>query len=184
MTKENNESNCRTPARKEGKFLLRQVPPFNFGEGLPYAPIDWPNPGDNWSWGVGRRIGRGGYYFDRFLYLPRSLRKHLGRRQGFRSKISVERYIKSKFPAADIDAFFASFTWKVPSTQNLWTKGQINIRHYTLSSPITPFFHLERKPSFDSKICNLMELADPSNAKSGLGELSCWSHAVKNIMYV
>jgi hypothetical protein len=179
MKKGNNESNCYIPARKEGKFLLRPVPPYNFGEGLPYAPIDWPNPGDNWSWSVSRRIRSGGYYHDRYLYLPRRLQKHPRKRQRFLSKISIERYIKSKFPAADIDAFFASFTWKVPATKNFWTKGQINIRHYTLSSLITPFFHLERKLGFGSKICNLMEFADPSSAKSGLGELSCWSHAVK-----
>ncbi|XP_059433792.1 uncharacterized protein LOC132166944 isoform X2 [Corylus avellana] len=130
MTKENNESSCCTPARKKGKFLLRPVPPFNVGEGLPYAPIDWPNPGDNWSWGVSRRIGNGGYYLDRYLYPPRRLQKHPGRRQRFLSKISVERYIKSEFPAADIDAFFASFIWNVPSTNNFWTKVK--------SSPLPP----------------------------------------------
>jgi hypothetical protein len=75
--------------------------------------------------------------------------------------------------AADIDAFFASFTWKVPARKNLWTKDHINIRHYTLSSPITPFFHLERKLGFGSKICNLIEFDDPISAKSGLCELSC-----------
>jgi hypothetical protein len=107
------------------------------------------------------------------------LQKPLDRRRRFLSKISIESYIKSEFSAANIDAFFVSFTWKVLTRKNLCTKDHINIRHYTLSSPITPFFHLERKPGFGSKICNLIEFADPISAKSGLGELSYWSHAVK-----
>ncbi|XP_017407926.1 uncharacterized protein LOC108320869 isoform X4 [Vigna angularis] len=33
----------------------------------------------------------------------------------FASKLSVERYIKRYFPEADLNAFFASFSWKIPA---------------------------------------------------------------------
>ncbi|KAJ0092026.1 hypothetical protein Patl1_25354 [Pistacia atlantica] len=96
---------------------LEPVPPFQSGEGLPYAPTNWPNPGDTWGWKVGRRFSTFGYYTDRFLYLPRSLHKPSIPKQ-FASKLAVERYIRSEFPDADIDAFWASFSWKVPALKN------------------------------------------------------------------
>uniref|UniRef100_A0A2C9W8H1 DUF7081 domain-containing protein n=1 Tax=Manihot esculenta TaxID=3983 RepID=A0A2C9W8H1_MANES len=89
--------------------LLWPVLPGDSGEGLPYAPIDWPYPGDVWTWRVGRRFNSSGYFQDRFLYLPKSLGK-----QTFASKAAVANYIQSQFPGSDIDAFFASFAWKIP----------------------------------------------------------------------
>ncbi|XP_009589248.1 uncharacterized protein [Nicotiana tomentosiformis] len=82
------------------------------GEGLPYAPADWPNPGDKWAWKVGKRIAAAGYFLDRYLYLPQRLR---GKRNAFASRLSVEQYIRSEFPSVDIKEFFASFSWKIPS---------------------------------------------------------------------
>lgn len=84
------------------------------GEGCPYAPQDWPNPGDMWRWKVGKRIAVSGNFLDRYLYLPSRLRK-AGHRKGFASRLSLEHYIREKFPGADVDAFFASFSWKIPS---------------------------------------------------------------------
>jgi hypothetical protein len=93
------------------------VPHGSSGEGLPYAPENWPNPGDKWSWRVGKKVKNNGYYSDRFLYLPKSLIGFNTPKQPFGSKPSVERYIAENFPGADINAFFASFTWEIQSTE-------------------------------------------------------------------
>ncbi|KAL1536133.1 hypothetical protein AAHA92_28828 [Salvia divinorum] len=84
------------------------------GEGLPYAPQDWPDTGDNWRWKVGKRISVSGYFRDRYIYVPSRFRK-IGDSKGFKSRLSLEHYIREKFPCADIDAFFASFNWGIPS---------------------------------------------------------------------
>ncbi|XP_047957206.1 uncharacterized protein LOC125202788 [Salvia hispanica] len=84
------------------------------GEGLPYAPQDWPNPGDNWRWKVGKRISVSGYFRDRYIYVPSRFRK-MGDSKGFKSRLSLEHYIREKFPCADVDTFFASFSWVIPS---------------------------------------------------------------------
>lgn len=98
--------------------------PEESGEGLPYAPENWPEPGDVWGWKTGRRATPTGIYHDRYLYVPVRLsgsekggsgRKH---RPRFASKLAAERYIKANFPNADIYAFFASFSWKIPASVN------------------------------------------------------------------
>ncbi|XVF63094.1 hypothetical protein PTKIN_Ptkin09bG0061300 [Pterospermum kingtungense] len=105
-------SNDCPPVIKENHFPA-PVPPCSSGEGLPYAPIDWPNPGDIWSWRVGKRANKTGFYHDRFLNVPKSLRKRNYPKM-FASKPAVERFIQSHFPDADVNAFFASFTWNIP----------------------------------------------------------------------
>ncbi|KAJ4722480.1 protein OBERON 1-like [Melia azedarach] len=109
-----NKSSETTPIINGKSLKLRPVSPEESGEGLPYAPINWPNPGDNWSWKVGRRIAITGHYLDRYLYPPR----HLPRLDSL----------------VDIDAFFASFSWKIPSVKQLLKKG--NVEGCTLFSPI------------------------------------------------
>ncbi|KAH7573800.1 hypothetical protein ACOSP7_007659 [Xanthoceras sorbifolium] len=113
-----NESSEGTPRINGNGIHLTPVLPETFGEGLPYAPINWPNPGDNWSWRVGKRVATSGHFLDRYLYAPKHLR-HLdsstSKKGGFASKLSVERYIRTSFPDADVKAFFASFSWKIPS---------------------------------------------------------------------
>jgi hypothetical protein len=32
---------------------------------LPYAPENWPCPGDEWYWKVGNRLAPGGHWVDR-----------------------------------------------------------------------------------------------------------------------
>ncbi|KDP40186.1 hypothetical protein JCGZ_02184 [Jatropha curcas] len=105
----NNEINGSINQAEENN-LLWPVLPGESGEGLPYAPIDWPYPGDIWTWRVGRRFNSSGYFQDRFLYLPKRLGK-----QSFASKNAVANYISKEFPDADIDSFFASFAWKIPA---------------------------------------------------------------------
>lgn len=113
----------------KGALVLRPVDPEESGVGLPYAPENWPNPGDIWGWRTGRRIAITGHFRDRYLYLPANLSRtdNAGsgskRRRTFASKPSIERYIQEYFPDADINAFFASFSWKVPAIQSATRKG-------------------------------------------------------------
>ncbi|KAF4363512.1 hypothetical protein CsatB_026209 [Cannabis sativa] len=120
--KENEES---MPGTEEDSQVLKPVCQDSAGEGLPYGPANWPKPGDNWGWRVGKRIARSGFFLDRYLYLPKRLCKSeaSGRKFGFASKLSVERYIREKFPGVDLDAFFASFSWKIPSQSSSLTNG-------------------------------------------------------------
>lgn len=117
------ESNSCGDVIKESTFNLQPVAPFTSGEGLPYAPAGWPNPGDIWGWKVGRRTNRAGYYHDRYLILPRSLPHPSCQRARFQSKPDVKRYLKSNFPNMEHEAFFALFSWQVPSTELSPTKG-------------------------------------------------------------
>ncbi|CAL0311352.1 unnamed protein product [Lupinus luteus] len=87
------------------------------GEGLPYAPENWPEEGDIWGWRTGRRVAGNGYFQDRYLYLPNRLCPTLGSRKkrlSFASKLSVQRYLTNNFPNAHIPSFFSSFQWKIP----------------------------------------------------------------------
>ncbi|KAL1060190.1 hypothetical protein V6Z11_1Z118400 [Gossypium hirsutum] len=110
-----NGDNGFPPVIKENDFPTPPVPPCTSGEGLPYAPRDWPNPGDVWSWRVGRRVNNAGFYSDRFINVPKSLRFPNSPKM-FASKPTLERFILSHFPTADVNAFFASFVWKIPAT--------------------------------------------------------------------
>jgi hypothetical protein len=106
------------------------------GEGLPYAPINFPNQGDVWGWKTGKRLQSNGCFQDRYLYSPVAFKPGSNRknRHTFASKLSVERYIKSTFPDADVDKFFASFTWRIPAAEAS-TNG-----FFSLSSK-SHFFH-------------------------------------------
>lgn len=88
------------------------------GVGLPYAPEDWPNPGDVWTWKLGKRISTDGFYRDKCLFLPPRLHQK-GKRKHFDSKKSIITFLQSEFPETDVDAFFQSFTWKVPVSFNI-----------------------------------------------------------------
>ncbi|PNX61084.1 hypothetical protein L195_g052272 [Trifolium pratense] len=97
---------------------LTPVPPEESGVGLPYAPENFPNPGDIWRWKAGKRISNNGNFRDRYLYLPPRLSAPANRtsfRGGFASKLAVERYVRERFPKANISDFFASFSWRIPS---------------------------------------------------------------------
>ncbi|KAG2306613.1 hypothetical protein Bca52824_026361 [Brassica carinata] len=93
---------------------LPAIPQFSNGQGLPYAPVDWPSPGDVWTWRVGRRVTATGFYQDRFLILPQRLQQK-NVPKSFASKPTLARYIQTSFPGMDADAFFASFSWKIPA---------------------------------------------------------------------
>ncbi|KAK6254935.1 hypothetical protein SCA6_016240 [Theobroma cacao] len=120
-TKETNRS---TPRKRENGLHLKPVSPEASGVGLPYAPVDWPKKGDVWSWKVGRRVAITGHFLDRYLYPPKRLHKldnSTRRKRGLASKLSVERFLQTALPGADISAFFASFSWKVPAKKHSLT---------------------------------------------------------------
>ncbi|XP_059294095.1 uncharacterized protein LOC132047176 isoform X2 [Lycium ferocissimum] len=108
---------CMTPKETDG-FQLRPVALLESGEGLPYAPVDWPNPGDIWTWKVGRRVKASGNFQDRYLIAPTRLQENPRKKMWFLSKLSLQTYIKTNFPEADINAFFSSFVWEVPADFN------------------------------------------------------------------
>ncbi|KAL6581740.1 hypothetical protein OROMI_005754 [Orobanche minor] len=108
-------TNGSTHEMKKDDSPLTPVPLKATGEGLPYAPVDWPNPGDVWTWKVGNKINPSGYYTHRFLIVPKRLQKTPSRKIWLGSKTSVIHYLQSEFPEADVGEFFASFTWEVPA---------------------------------------------------------------------
>nr|XP_029117284.1 uncharacterized protein LOC105033938 isoform X3 [Elaeis guineensis] len=108
-------SNFQTPSLKKKRLVARPVAAGSSGKGLPYAPEDWPSPGDIWRWKVGVRKTSSGYWVDRYLYPPAHFPRAPGKKLGLPSRLSVEEYIRKEFPDMSIDAFFASFIWRVPS---------------------------------------------------------------------
>ncbi|WMV34213.1 hypothetical protein MTR67_027598 [Solanum verrucosum] len=61
---------------------------------------------------------------DRYLYLPERFQAPKdGKKNAFRSKASVKKYVQSEYPGMDIDQFFASFSWMIPSKQSPNSKG-------------------------------------------------------------
>ncbi|XP_030974275.1 protein OBERON 2-like [Quercus lobata] len=130
------ENNGSTTGTNENGSLLMPVSPDDSGEGLPYAPVNWPNRGDTWTWRVGKRIASTGHYLDRYLYLPKRLCRRIEsssnssrRKHGFASKLSLERYIRAAFPGADVEAFFNSFSWKIPAKKSALTNGHVERRN-------------------------------------------------------
>ncbi|KAF8106436.1 hypothetical protein N665_0139s0031 [Sinapis alba] len=102
---------------------LRPVRPMESGVGLPYAPENWPKPGDTWRWKAGPRITAKGTFLDRYLYPPKHLpglsTETMRKGTAFRSRLSLERYIRLAFPNADVRKFFASFSWAIPSSTDV-----------------------------------------------------------------
>lgn len=119
----NANNGCIREIRENG-LLLWPVLPQESGEGLPYAPVDWPSPGDIWGWRVGKRIAASGFYLDRYLYLPLRFQKSRRKRDGFASRLSVEHFVQARFPGVDVNAFFSSFSWKIPSKQAYLSKDE------------------------------------------------------------
>ncbi|XP_060215432.1 uncharacterized protein LOC132642185 isoform X1 [Lycium barbarum] len=114
---------------------LYPVSDHDSGEGLPYAPVDWPNAGDKWGWKAGKRATNSGYFRDRYLYLPKRLHvRKDGKKNAFRSKLSIEKYLQSEFPRIDTNKFFASFSWIIPSKQPPSSKGDSDMKQKVTSS--------------------------------------------------
>uniref|UniRef100_A0A1D1Z156 Protein OBERON 1 n=1 Tax=Anthurium amnicola TaxID=1678845 RepID=A0A1D1Z156_9ARAE len=111
-----NRTKCQKPISVKKSLVAIPVSAGASGTGLPYAPENWPCPGDIWRWKVGKRMSVHGYWIDRYLYLPPRLLKEKVPTSGqhFKSRLLVEQYIREKFPDVDVEAFFSSFIWKIP----------------------------------------------------------------------
>ncbi|XVE65992.1 hypothetical protein DITRI_Ditri08aG0045500 [Diplodiscus trichospermus] len=146
------ETNGSRPTEREADLHLIPVSPEASGVGLPYASVDWPEKGDVWTWKVGRRVTITGHFLDRYLYPPNRLRPlvNSGRKRGFDSKLSVERSVKAAFPDADIKAFFASFSWKIPAKKHSLT----NVARASFLAPPEEISDLSvSDPKYDGLTC-------------------------------
>lgn len=114
----NNHDFTNALSHSNNSLNLTPVAPEQSGNGLPYAPENFPNSGDIWRWRTGKRVAANGNFRDRYLYLPPRLiaAGHSSGRGGFASKLSVERFLKESFPDIDVLDFFAKFSWTIPST--------------------------------------------------------------------
>ncbi|KAL0376630.1 UNVERIFIED_CONTAM: hypothetical protein Scaly_0780600 [Sesamum calycinum] len=65
-----------------------------------------------------------GYYTHRFLIAPKRLQKSPTRKLWLGSKPSIIRFLQSEFAEADIDTFFASFTWEIPAERRSMRKAK------------------------------------------------------------
>jgi len=141
-------------------FDLHPVSPNSSGEGLPYAPEGWPNPGDIWGWKVLSRTNKAGYFLDRHLYPPKSLQTPSNKRHSLRTKPDIEKYIESNFPSMSIEAFFDLFSWQIPSTGKTPTKGFLHITALQFSFQPGVYFLIQFFPGFGNwlhftLICNI-----------------------------
>ncbi|WOK91577.1 hypothetical protein Cni_G00268 [Canna indica] len=100
--------------KEEKRLVAIPVAGGSSGEGLPYAPEDWPRPGDIWRWKVGNRKCVSGHWVDRCVSAPPTCPKFGGKRPVFHSKSSLEEYIRKEYPQTDVEEFFSSFIWRVP----------------------------------------------------------------------
>ncbi|KAH0662199.1 hypothetical protein KY284_027130 [Solanum tuberosum] len=96
------QQSYRLPSKCQARRRL--VSEYDSGEGLPYAPVDWPNVGDKWGWRTGKRATNSGTFKDRYLYLPECFHAPKdGKKNAFRSKTSVKKYLQSEYLGMDID---------------------------------------------------------------------------------
>ncbi|XP_038897148.1 protein OBERON 2-like isoform X2 [Benincasa hispida] len=178
------DTNGFKPRADKNELNLRPVSQDESGEGLPYAPENWPNPGDNWSWRVGKRVAITGHFLDRYLYSPRGIgNSENSARKGhaFASKLSVERYIQSEFPNADIDAFFASFSWKIPAKKSSLAQGT-RVKQIPFPLPSKEIEECSASESQNGRVgckagnknCYSLSVADnPSSFKSMSCDICC-----------
>lgn len=101
--------------RSENGLVAIPVQANAYGKGFPYAPENWPCPGDVWYWKVGSRSAPGGHWMDRYLTPPPRFRDATGKKTTFTSKLKVEEFIKTEFPDVDPSTFFSMFIWRIPS---------------------------------------------------------------------
>ncbi|KAH0639735.1 hypothetical protein KY285_036321 [Solanum tuberosum] len=98
---------------------LYPVSEYDSGEGSPYTHVDWPNASDKWGWQAGKRVTSSGTFRDRYLCLPKHFKAPKdGKKNAFRNNILVKKYLQSEYLDIDINQFFASFSWMIPSKQS------------------------------------------------------------------
>ncbi|KAL5219656.1 hypothetical protein ABZP36_020340 [Zizania latifolia] len=109
--------------KSENGLLAMPVPGNACGKGLPYAPDNWPCPGDQWGWKVGCRVAATGHWLDRYLTPPSRFRDATGKKTSFKSRLKVEEFIKTEFPDIDPSTFFSMFIWKIPAEGHIVQRG-------------------------------------------------------------
>ncbi|RAL54363.1 hypothetical protein DM860_001491 [Cuscuta australis] len=152
-------SNRSAPLNKENGLDLYRASPNESGEGLPYAPENWPNPGDKWGWKAGKRVHQAGYFVDRYLYPPSNLTlagKPVQRKR-FASKLSVKQFVQAAFPDNDVSAFFASFHWKILSKQNMLKGSESQLKHDGCKAGNTMCISLSESPGppLEAMFCDI-----------------------------
>ncbi|WOK95625.1 hypothetical protein Cni_G04332 [Canna indica] len=151
-----NGNNSHTSSLNEKLLVAIPTVANSSGLGLPYAPEDWPSPGDKWRWKVGRRKLPSGYWHDRYLYAPPSCPKPDGSKQALTSKAAIKEYIRKGFPHmdVDVDAFLSSFIWKIPCALDTPPKDTAsNIHNYTNSRCSSTIGHTVSESTIGSKSC-------------------------------
>ncbi|KAL6894060.1 hypothetical protein ACP4OV_008158 [Aristida adscensionis] len=123
-----------------------------YGKGLPYAPENWPCPGDQWYWRVGSRTAGGGHWADRYLTPPSRFCGATGKRSSFASKLRIEEFIKAEFPDVDPGTFFSMFIWKIPAEGQSIRKGTHQVR---LHEPESVLADPDGPCKARNKLCNL-----------------------------
>ncbi|KAF6152705.1 hypothetical protein GIB67_021365 [Kingdonia uniflora] len=175
------DSGCQSVDFDKIALPLRPVGPGESGDGLPYAPQDWPNPGDIWGWRVGNRKTSTGFMADRYLILPCRLQKTF-HTQHFNSKYSAQVFIQKEFPEVDIEAFFASFNWRIPSAPQTPKKNGIRTPCIpSIQEKVEKSECESKKPGTSpckaenviSSIPSKQEKAEISGFESKLGTLPC-----------
>ncbi|KAI3827776.1 hypothetical protein L1987_01859 [Smallanthus sonchifolius] len=165
------ESDGSTTGSKESEINL--VSDKHSGVGLPYAPEDFPKSGDKWGWKVGKRVTFSGHFVDRYLYLPDRLYNeyksvgstNITSSRGFASKAAVKRFLLEAFLEMDIKAFFASFTWKIPSSK---VKGNTDI-----VLACTPKFDPAGCKAGNINCSSLLETNDPDHSNIMACDICC-----------
>ncbi|XP_006651815.1 uncharacterized protein LOC102713345 [Oryza brachyantha] len=112
----------------ENGLVARPVDANSCGIGLPYAPENWPCPGDQWSWKVGSRGSTTGHWVDRYLTPPSRFRDATGKKTSFTSRLKVEEFIKTEFPDVDPSTFFSMFIWRIPAKGHSIQRGCGEVR--------------------------------------------------------
>ncbi|XP_074569086.1 uncharacterized protein LOC141825600 isoform X2 [Curcuma longa] len=140
------------PEIKENRLVPIPVAGGSSGMGLPYAPEDWPCPGDLWRWKVGNRKCVSGHWLDRSVCAPPSCPKSRGKKPVFQSRLSLEEYIRKEFPQVDVDSFFSSFIWRVPIANFSDSRGA-EINNYISPSSIVKDEQVESRLEDQSGEC-------------------------------
>lgn len=151
---------------KENTLILWPVPDNASGEGLPYAPVDWPNAGDVWRWKVGKRRTSNGFMLDRYLYPPRRFRNLGAKKPFYASLLSFKEFVRNEYPDCDTEALFASFSWKVPAEAHFgqtvgyadWHCKEVMAECSGLDN------YIDRKCKARNKMCGLQLEASSSSA--------------------
>ncbi|XP_047313096.1 uncharacterized protein LOC124916426 [Impatiens glandulifera] len=154
------------------------------GKGLPYAPVDWPEPGDIWRWKVGNRISVKGYFRDRYLHMPTRLHSTYNcKLRRFTSKRSLSKFITENYPNEDADKVLSSFCWEIPAEKERSIKkvhGGDQVEEFSFESDevqsdsdAEPGFPIARCKAGNKRCISLVENLSPSGGEANICNMCC-----------